>query len=709
MAFSIGSVTANISANVKGLITGVKKAEKSLADFGSKGKRLEDQLKSLERRKELIIDKMKAFELAGRKGTIQYKNLENQLANVGDKIKTQGLRIDEFRSKQDRLDRSTDSLTSRFKRMQDSLANVRLKFGSVSAAADNLGGKSLTGLGKILGGLKNGILGAIPILGGLAAGLTAVAVGGFALATKTAGDFQTQMLKVKAISRATAEEFEMLKKQAKDLGRTTQFSAKQVGEAQQFQAMAGLKVNEIMEATPGILNLAASANLDLGRSSDIATNIMSQFGLQASDMNKIVDTLALTVNTSNQDMEQLADAMNYLGPTAKAMGIKLEEAAAITGIMASNGLQGSLGTRALATSLTRLARPTEAMENAMQKLNLKAFDLNGNFVGVSGVVKQLESKFGKLTQEQQQYYLSTLFGAEAIQEWNILLANGSENLNRYSDELRNSTGAAQNMANTMMSGYQGAILRLQSAWEGLLISLGESGIIDLVAIGFSKMATVLTILGDKIETHFKPKMEAMLESLRQWYNTGGKEAIYNFLSTSWNIFTDSIRWFVDNVWPKLKEALKSFAEYLKSEQFKQDLETVSQMIRDIGNAFNWVYEQTKKAINEVNDFENKMKNAELNPFKGSYWTQEGSILGLIKGRAKGGDVKPGQLYEVGENNKAEMLMINNRQYMIPGNKGEVLNQDQLAKQSTTNKTINVYNYNQGQGPSRFFETYEFAV
>jgi TP901 family phage tail tape measure protein len=708
----IGSVSAILTAKVKDFTNAFKKAETSLSEFGSRGKRLEDQLKNLQRRKELITQKMKAFELAGRKGTIQYKSLENQLSNVSDKIKTQGVKISEFISKQGRLLSSTDSLSSRFGRFKDNLDKLKFKFRDVRSAADELGGKGLTGLGKALGGLKGVIGGAIPIIGGLAIGITGIATGAFALATKTAGDFQTEMLKVKAISSATGDQFEQLIKQAKDLGRTTQFQAKQVGEAQKFQAMAGLEVNEILSATPGILNLAAAANLDLGRSSDIATNIMSQFGKEASDMNNIVDVLAKTVNTSNQDMEQLADAMNYLGPTAKAMGIQLEEAAAVTGILASNGLQGSLGTRALGTSLTRLSKPTANMQTVMKKLNLQAFDSKGNFAGIEGVVSQLEKSMKGLTQEQKQNYLSTLFGAEAIQEWNILLANGSGNLSKYTEELRNSTGAAGDMAGTMMSGYQGAMMRFQSAWEGLLISLGESGIIDLVSVGFGKFATVLTILGNKIETFFKPKMQALMESLRSWYNTGGKEAIQGFLNDAWNGFTDSIRWFINDVWPGLKDALIQFGDYVKSEKFKNNLRTVGDIVRGIGDAFKWTYDQITKATQGFRDWQKQSEGnkAFLQSRQGGFSLPGSGAIGTLFGmrRANGGPVSPGNLYEVGENNKAEMLQMNGKQYMIPGNKGEVLNQEQMAKRGGNSKTTNIYNYIQSTPKLSFYKNYQIV-
>jgi TP901 family phage tail tape measure protein len=529
---------------------------------------------------------------------------------------------------------------------------------------------------------------------------TGVAIGGFLNAIRVAGDFQTQMLKVKAISRATAEEFANLSNQAKDLGRTTQFSASQVGQAQQFQAMAGLEVNEIMSATPGILNLAAAANLDLGRSADIATNIMSQFGLEAKDMDKIVDTLALTVNTSNQNMEQLADAMNYLGPTAKAMGISLEEASAVTGVMASNGLQGSLGTRALGTSMTRLAKPTDAMEQAISRLNLQLFDQKGNFVGITNTVAQLNKGMGGMTQQQKQFYLSTLFGSEAIQEWNILLATGSDELASYTDKLLASGGAAGAMAETMQSGWKGAIDRMKSAWEGLMISIGETGILDLATEGIELLANSLGKMGDKVESVVKPKMQSFLEELRVWFNSGGKDAIMGFLSTAWAGLTSAFQVLTERIWPRLEPYFTRFADYMNSPQFKEDLVKVADLIGTIADKMVILAEYLLDVVDYYKQFNDQVKQtvAPADNFVNARRANFSGLSAIFGNRANGGPVEAGKMYQVNEYQRPEMFEDSRgRQYMMPTTDGKVINQNQMRnEQSTTvskNITINQYGAN----------------
>jgi hypothetical protein len=125
-----------------------------------------------------------------------------------------------------------------------------------------------------------------------------------------------------------------------------------------FMAMAGLNVTEIMDGLPGVLNLAQAGNLDLATSADIATNIMGQFNKEATDLNHIVDVMAKTATSSNTNVQEMGEAMNYLGPTMNALGVSIEETSAVIGILANNGIKGSLAGRALGTSLVRLANPT---------------------------------------------------------------------------------------------------------------------------------------------------------------------------------------------------------------------------------------------------------------------------------------------------------------------------------------------------------------
>ena len=183
-------------------------------------------------------------------------------------------------------------------------------------------------------------------------------LGVFGACVSVAAGFEDQMAKVGAVSRASSEEMAALEKAARDLGATTQFTAVQVGQAEQYLAMAGFSAKENIAALPGVLNLAAATATDLGRAADISSDILSAFGMQAEEMTRVADTLALTCATANVNMELLGDTMKYVAPVARMAGLSLEETAAMAGLLGNVGIKGG---------------NTGARENAGYKLPMATF------------------------------------------------------------------------------------------------------------------------------------------------------------------------------------------------------------------------------------------------------------------------------------------------------------------------------------------------
>ena len=149
--------------------------------------------------------------------------------------------------------------------------------------------------------------------------LPIVAIGGNAI--RVAAQFESAMNQVAAVSGATGKDFKDLENLAKQLGETTSFSASQAAEGMSFLAMAGLEVNDILQSMPGVLNLAAAGQMDLAQASDIASNILTGFGKDASEMNQAVDVLAKTFTSSNTNLVQLGEAMAYVAPVAASAGL----------------------------------------------------------------------------------------------------------------------------------------------------------------------------------------------------------------------------------------------------------------------------------------------------------------------------------------------------------------------------------------------------
>ena len=129
-----------------------------------------------------------------------------------------------------------------------------------------------------------------------------------------------------------------LTENAREMGRTTKFSATQAAQGQKFLAMAGFKTNQIIHSMPGMLDLAAASGMDLGRTADIASNILTGFGMEASDMTRVANVMALAFSSSNTDVEQFGYAMKYAAPQAKALGFSIEQTAAIVSKLSNAGL-----------------------------------------------------------------------------------------------------------------------------------------------------------------------------------------------------------------------------------------------------------------------------------------------------------------------------------------------------------------------------------
>lgn len=317
---------------------------------------------------------------------------------------------------------------------------------------------------------------------GAAVGTSAIAIGGMAGMALGAGaalvgivsagaNFEQIMSKVAAVSGASGSEMKQLEAQAKELGATTQFSATQAGEGMMYLAQAGFKTGDIMKAMPGMLDLAAAGALDLGTAADIASNIMSGFGLSADKATHTADVLALAASNSNTNVTQMGEAMKYAAGTAHTVGFSMEETSAAIMAMANNGLQGSVAGQAFATSLGRLAKPTKEMRKVMDELNLSFFDQQGKIKPLPTIIKELEDKTGSMTNQQKSATLTTLFGAEAYKNWAALMQEGSEKLEKNTKALEKADGAAAKMAKTMNDNLKGKWIEFTSALEGLAITI----------------------------------------------------------------------------------------------------------------------------------------------------------------------------------------------------------------------------------------------
>lgn len=291
----------------------------------------------------------------------------------------------------------------------------------------------------------------------------------------TGAKFDDQMSTVQAVTGATGEEMDKMRGQAKELGKTTRFSASEAGEGMEMLARAGFETSEVMEAMPAVLDLAAAGAVDLGDAADITSNILSGFGMEAEETARVADILAQASADSNTDVQGLGEAFKYVGPIASDLGVSIEDTAAAIGFLGDAGIQGGQAGRQLRSGLQSLAAPTKEAEKTMKDLGIEVFDAEGNMKSMPEVVGQLEKGLDGMSSKQKAAALETLFGADAMSAWSILVNEGKDNLGDFSDELSNSEGAAGDMADVMEDNLAGSMRSLKSALEGLAIGFSEMG------------------------------------------------------------------------------------------------------------------------------------------------------------------------------------------------------------------------------------------
>lgn len=353
------------------------------------------------------------------------------------------------------------------------------------------GAKSIAGIGA---GMKTFLSGY--------AGLTAIQ--GVQASFNTLVDFSEQFQGVKSVAEVTGVSFEQLAQQAKQLGRTTRYTATQAAGAQYFLAKAGFDTQKIYDSMPDTLLLASAANLDIAQSADIVTNIMAGYQLQANELNMAVDSLAKAFSSANTDLVDLGTAMKYAGPVASGMGIKFNEAAAALGMMGNAGIQGSMAGTSLRGALVRLANPTKQVARYIKALKLDIYDSEGNIKSLTDIVEQLEKRGASTA------HMMAIFGQRAGPAMAALVSQGSAKLKEFQATLDKSSGFAQRAADTRLEGLYGSWVKLKSAIEGVVQSIGDSGLVEVlssimdVVTGLANSISWLLEQLDKLPNFLKP-------------------------------------------------------------------------------------------------------------------------------------------------------------------------------------------------------------
>lgn len=288
-------------------------------------------------------------------------------------------------------------------------------------------------------------------------------VGGLKSAIGTVSDFEKRMSEVKAITGATGKEFDSLRKNALELGSATLYSAEQVAGLQVAYGRLGFTTKEIVAATKATIDLATATGEDLAKSADIVGSTIRAFGLGAEETGRVTDVMASSFNKTALGLENFGEAMKYVAPVAAQAGISIEETTALLGTLADAGIRGSQAGTSLRKIISDVGGETGTLSEKLKKLADK---------GISGA--QAMDEVGRTA------YASLL-----------ILANATGKTDDLATALKNATGETEKMAAAMSDNLAGDVTKLTSAWDGFLLSIGNTAPFRAVTQGLTDLLTLV--------------------------------------------------------------------------------------------------------------------------------------------------------------------------------------------------------------------------
>ena len=331
--------------------------------------------------------------------------------------------------------------------------------------------------------------------GALTAGVTVPVMGIAASVVNTQMKFQDAMAKVQALSGASGAELKKLEDTAKQMGATTIFSASECADALGYMALAGWDANESAAGLPGVLNLAAASGMELAEASDMVTDYLTAFGLEADQAGRMADVLSYAQAHSNTTTQQLGEAFKNCAVNAHNAGMSLEETTAILGKLADQGLKGSEAGTALNAVIRDMTQKMKDGHIQIGNTKVAVQDANGNFRKMSDIVADVTKATEGMGDAEKTAALQSTFTADSIKAMGILCNTGADDIDKFTQALEHSKGSAQKMSDMMNNTLSGSLKQLGSAWEALQLSLGDTtGPLSLVIGMLTKLLQALNKL-----------------------------------------------------------------------------------------------------------------------------------------------------------------------------------------------------------------------
>ncbi|CAM6369517.1 Phage-related tail protein [Klebsiella pneumoniae] len=463
-------------------IDGFRKASAQLAVTGQELKKAKQeaaalaiQFKNTEQPTRAQAQAMDAARKSAAALQLKHNSLRQAVQRQRQELSQAGINTRTLAADERRLKTSISETTVQLNRQREALARVSAQQAKLNAVKQRYqAGKELAGNAAAMGAAGVGMA-------------TTGTLAGVAL-MKPGYDFAQKNSELQAVLGVAKESAEMmaLRKQARLLGDNTAASADDAAGAQIIIAKAGGDAAAIQAATPVTLNMALANRRTMEENAQLLLGTKNAFQLSNDRVAHIGDVLSATMNKSAADFQGLSDALTYLAPVAKAAGVSLEEAAAMTGVLHDNNITGSMAGTGSSAVVSRLQAPTGKAWAALKELGVKTADSNGNMRPVFTILKEIQASFkkNKLGTSQTGEYLKTIFGEEALKSSNALLdAAASGKLDKLTAAFKASDGKTEELVKVMQDNLGGDFKEFQSAYEAVgtdLFDQQESSLRKLV-------------------------------------------------------------------------------------------------------------------------------------------------------------------------------------------------------------------------------------
>lgn len=499
-----GKVKIETSVDQKGIEVGLQESERKINDFGknaqNEAKQVDKSLSSMGQNvgTELgtgMDHAQDVMEQGADQITKAVEEVDQSLEEMGEGVSEAPI-AENLQTVSESVDESANQIV-------DSIQDIEEATDQVGVNADTSGlsesfREAETEIDSSCTGIDAAVSKATQVIAGFvsAAAITAAVKQATQYVVQVGSAFEASMSEVQAISGATSAELEKMSAKAKQLGSTSRFSATEVSQAFKYMSLAGWDVSQSISAVDGVIQLAAASGMDLAAASDMVTDYLSAFGMEADQATYMADMLAYAQAHSNTTAEMLGEAYKNCAANLNASGQDIETTTALLEGMANQGKKGSEAGTQLAAIMRDLTAKMDEGAIQIGETSVAVMDAQGNFRDLTDVITDVDAATEGMGDAQKAAALASTFTSDSITGLNLILNEGIDKVAGYEEELRNSSGAASDMADTMQNNLQGKITAAGSALEGLGIAAydyisGPAGTVVDMATGMFKGLTDL--------------------------------------------------------------------------------------------------------------------------------------------------------------------------------------------------------------------------